>query len=63
MASPLQRGLDVCLVQLGLSDLGFDILPTAFSGELPFNWIKELQSAKGLLVPGVADGALIALLT
>ncbi|HEX9628095.1 MAG TPA: peptidoglycan-binding protein [Acidiferrobacterales bacterium] len=60
---PLQRGLDVRLVQLGLSDRDVDIRADGFFGQMSVRRIKEYQSANGLPVTGVADIPLITELT
>jgi chitosanase len=63
LQSPLQRGLDVRLVQLWLSDTGADIKADGIFGRTSAHRLKEYQSAKGLPATGVADVALIAQLT
>lgn len=63
LQSPMQRGLDVRLVQLGLSDLGMDIKTDGIFGQTTVRLLKEYQSANGLLATGTADLALIARLT
>lgn len=63
LQSPLQRGLDVRLLQLGLSDTGADIKADGIFGQTSVRRIKEYQSANGLPVTGAADAALIARLT
>jgi chitosanase len=60
LQSPLQRGLDVRLLQLGLSDRGVDIKADGIFGRTTQQLIKEYQSVHGLPVTGVADVALIA---
>lgn len=60
LQSPLQRGLDVRLLQLGLSDRGVEIKADGIFGQTSQQLIKEYQSAHGLPVTGVADVALIA---
>lgn len=60
LQSPLQRGLDVRLLQLGLSDRGVDIKADGIFGQTSQQLIKEYQTAHGLPVTGVADVALIA---
>jgi chitosanase len=61
--SPLQRGLDVRLVQLGLFDAGFALLADGVFGRTSERHIREYQSTHGLTPTGVADAALIATLT
>ena len=60
LQSPLQRGLDVRLLQLGLSDRGVDIKADGIFGQTSLQLIKKYQSTHGLPVTGVADVALIA---
>lgn len=62
LQSPLPRGLDVRLVQLGLSDQGADIKADGVFGQTSVKRIKEYQAAHGLPMTGIADVALIALL-
>lgn len=63
LQTPLQRGLDARLVQLGLSDRGFDIRADGVFGQASVRHIKTWQQAQGLPVTGIADVALIASLT
>lgn len=58
--SPFQRGLDVRLVQLGLSDLGCDIRADGVFGTTSANLIRKFQLDNKLPQTGVADAALIA---
>lgn len=60
LQTPLVRGLDVRRVQLGLSDLGADILADGVLGQTSVKRLAEYQSANGLPATGVADAALIA---
>lgn len=60
LQSPLLRGLDVRLVQLGLSDRGVDIKADGIFGRTSQRLIREYQSQAGLPVTGVADIPLIA---
>ena len=60
LQSPLQRGLDVRLLQLGLSDRDVDIKADGIFGRTSQQLIKEYQSAHGLPVTGVVEVALIA---
>ncbi|CAH1082222.1 chitosanase [Candidatus Nitrotoga sp. 1052] len=60
LQSPLQRGLDVRLLQLGLSDRGVDINADGIFGQTSQQLIKKYQSTHGLPMTGVADVALIA---
>jgi chitosanase len=61
--SPLHRGLDVRLLQLGLSDRDIDIKADGVYGQTSFKRVKEYQFTKGLPATGAADIALIAQLT
>lgn len=56
---PLQRGLDVRLLQLALSNLGADIKADGVFGAASARSVKEAQIARGLPVTGVADVGLI----
>lgn len=56
---PLQRGLDVRLLQLALSNLGADIKADGVFGGASARCVKEVQIARGLPVTGVADPSLI----
>ena len=58
--SPLARGLDVRLVQLGLSDSNADIKADGVFGQTSAKRIKEFQAANGFPATGIADVALIA---
>ncbi|MFH0730304.1 MAG: peptidoglycan-binding protein [Pseudomonadota bacterium] len=60
LQSPLQRGLDVRLVQLGLSDRDADIKADGIFGQTSVKRIKEYQIRAGKPATGVADIALIA---
>jgi chitosanase len=60
LQSPLQRGLDVRLLQLGLSDQGVNVKADGIFGQTSQQLIKQFQSAHGLPVTGVADVSLIA---
>jgi len=62
LADPLQRGLDVRLVQLGLSQQGLDIVADGVFGQTSQRRVKEYQIAHGLAATGMADVALIATL-
>ena len=63
LQTPLSRGLDVRLLQVGLSELGIDIKADGFFGQTCYRRIKEYQSAHGLPATGVADAAQIIQLT
>lgn len=58
--TPLARGFDVRLLQLGLSDLGADIKADGVFGQASFRGVKDYQTQHGLPANGVADVALIA---
>jgi len=58
--TPLLRGLDVRLVQLGLSESGVDIKADGIFGQTTSRHLREYQSARGQAATGVADPALIA---
>jgi chitosanase len=60
LQSPLARGLDVRLVQLGLSDSNADIKADGVFGQTSAKRIKEFQAANGFPATGIADVALIA---
>lgn len=59
---PLQRGLDVRLVQLGLSASGVDIRADGVFGRTSAQRIREYQSSHGLPATGVAEVSLIGTL-
>ena len=63
LQSPMLRGLDVRLLQLGLSDQSVDIKADGIYGQGSLKRIKEYQAAHQLPVTGVADVGLIAQLT
>lgn len=58
--SPLLRGLDVRLVQLGLSDEGADIMADGIFGQTTARFVKAYQAAHELPATGVADLEVIA---
>lgn len=58
--SPLLRGLDVRLTQLGLSQAGIDIIADGVLGNATRNGIRRYQTDRGLPVTGTADISLIA---
>lgn len=60
--SPLQRGLDVRLLQLGLSDRGRPIRADGIFGNTSAEFIRTFQKEQGLPATGVADATLISLL-
>jgi chitosanase len=63
LQSPLPRGLDVRLVQLGLSDRDLDIQADGVFGRTSQRRVREFQATQGLPVTGVADIELIVQLT
>lgn len=63
VASPFPRGLDVRLVQLGLSDADLAVKADGVFGPGTSGAVKQFQLAQGLLPTGVADMALIGRLT
>lgn len=60
LQSPLARGLDVRLLQLGLSEQGVAIKADGIFGQTSANLLRQYQAAAGLPATGVADPALIA---
>jgi chitosanase len=60
--SPLQRGLDVRLVQLGLSRRGVDIRADGIFGQGCARCVRDFQTAQGMPITGSADISLIAAL-
>jgi chitosanase len=57
--SPLPRGLDVRLVQLGLSDRNFDLLADGIFGQTTSTCVRQYQQANSLPVTGIAQPDLI----
>jgi chitosanase len=57
--SPLQRGLDVRLVQLALSDQGCDIRADGIYGNASARFIRAFQRTSELPETGAADAALV----
>lgn len=57
--SPLQRGLDVRLVQLALSDQGCDVRADGIYGNASARFIRAFQRTSELPETGIADAALI----
>lgn len=60
LQTPLARGLDVRLVQLGLSDRGADIKADGIFGQTCMARLKQYQTMQGMPATGAADLALIA---
>ena len=63
LADPLPRGLDVRLLQLGLSERGMNLVADGVFGQTSARRIAEYQIAHGKPSTGVADLALVAELT
>ena len=59
LQTPLANGLDVRLLQLGLSDSGADIEADGVFGRKTFEQLKDDQLAQGLPATGAADPALV----
>jgi chitosanase len=59
LQSPLARGLDVRLLQLGLSEHGVPIKADGIFGQTSANLLRQFQATEGLPATGVADAALI----
>jgi len=57
--SPLQRGLDVRLLQLALSDQGCDIRADGIFGNASARFVRAFQGTAELPETGVADAALV----
>ncbi|MBS1145458.1 MAG: hypothetical protein H6R14_2864 [Proteobacteria bacterium] len=60
LQSPLARGLDVRLVQLGMSEQGVAIKADGIFGQTSANLLKQLQGKLKLPATGVADASLIS---
>jgi chitosanase len=58
--SPLARGLDVRLLQVGLSEAGADIKADGVFGQHSGDCVRSYQAANGLAATGVADLGLVA---
>ena len=63
LQTPLLRGLDVRLTQLGLSDRGMEIQADGVFGQTSTNVLKAWQAQNGQPVTGVVDLALVGELT
>ena len=59
LQSPMQRGLDVRLLQLALSQFGADVRADGVFGRASSRSVAEHQSQIGLPVSGVADRSLV----
>lgn len=59
LQAPLQRGLDVRLVQLGLSERGVEIRADGIFGQTSARLLREYQATQGLVPTGVADPAFV----
>lgn len=60
LQTPLARGLDVRLVQLGLSENGIAIKADGVFGQTSVNLLKKYQASAGLPSTGVADSLVIS---
>lgn len=60
LQSPMQRGLDVRLVQLGLSAHDIDLIADGVFGRASLEAVSAFQRIRGLPATGVVDSALIA---
>lgn len=60
VTSPFARGADVRRVQLGLSDVGYDVTADGVFGPMAATAIKKYQLANNLPATGMADRDLIA---
>lgn len=60
LQSPIQRGLDVRLLQLRLSDQGFDVRADGLFGQASQKCVKQYQTRHGLPGTGAVDVELIA---
>lgn len=60
LADPLPRGLDVRLLQLGLSERGMNLVADGVFGQTSAKRVAEYQIALGKPPTGVADQALVA---
>lgn len=63
LQTPLARGLDVRLVQLGLSDRGVEIQADGVFGQTSSKLVKAFQAKSGRPATGIVDPALIGELT
>ena len=63
LTTPFARGLDVRLLQLGLSDAGLDVKADGVFGQGALKVVKQYQAQEGLPATGVADIELITRLT
>jgi chitosanase len=60
LQTPLARGLDVRLLQLGLSENGIAVKADGIFGQTSVNLLKQYQASAGLPATGVADPVLIS---
>jgi chitosanase len=63
LQKPFMSGLDVRLLQLGLSDSGADIEADGIFGRATLQRLKEYQVAQGLPITDIADQDLVVSLT
>lgn len=59
LQSPMQRGLDVRLLQLALSMQGIDVVADGFFGKGSAKAMREYTAAEGLPVSATADAGLV----
>lgn len=59
VSTPLARGLDVRLVQVGLSNRGVDVQADGIFGQTSSRCLREFQAANGLVATGIAEPSLI----
>jgi len=59
LQSPMLRGLDVRLLQVGLSGQGIGIKADGIYGRESVRCVREYQASHGLAATGVADGAFV----
>jgi len=62
LQTPIQQGLDVRRVQLGLSQAGLEILADGMWGRVSTRVLQTWQAQKGLPATGVADPSLVMML-
>jgi chitosanase len=58
--SPLMRGMDVRLLQLGLSERGVQIRADGIFGQTSMRLLRQYQTEQGLPATGSAEAALVA---
>ncbi len=60
LQSPLQKGLDVRLLQVGLSQAGIDIIADGIFGRGSVKCLKEYQNRHNMIQNGIADQNVLA---